>query len=124
MSEKLAPLEEGLLKAMRAIDNQIAREMQRTPAERDLHGVNKTKPYDDRLERVATFILDSLGENQICLDSLLVLSRAMVKVLRLVSEDLGEEGLGEVRTEYCFRAFDEILGEAEKGRRSLRQELN
>ena len=33
MNQKLTPLDEGLLRALRAIDTQVAREMQRTPAE-------------------------------------------------------------------------------------------
>jgi len=124
MTEKLPPLEEGLLQAMKAIDNQIAREMQRTPAVQDAEGVQKWKPFEDRLERVASFILDSLGSNDTQLDSLLVLSRAFTKALRLAVEDLGGEVLGKVRSEYCIQAFEEIQVDADKGRRELRDELN
>jgi len=38
---KAPPLEQGLLTAMKAIDNQIAREMQRSPAEREAPGMQK-----------------------------------------------------------------------------------
>lgn len=105
---KLPHLEEGLLKAMQAIDNQVAREMQRTPEQRAEHGVQKWEPFLRRVERISSFILNSMGENQVSLDALLVLSQATSKALQLTIDDLGSEGLGSVRTQYCI-SFAEAL---------------
>lgn len=91
---------------MQAIDNQIAREMQRTPAELEAHGVQKWEPYAKRIELVSAFTLTALGEEQISLDAVLVLTQALAKTLQLVVEDLGTDGLGKVRTSYCVSAAD------------------
>ena len=114
---RLPPLEGGLLTAMIAIDKQVRREMQRTPAQRDELGVDKWEPYQKRIERISSFVLNALGSNDVQIDSLLVLSQAMTKAMALVAEDLGLEGLGEVRAEYSRTAFEKI---AEDARRSLR----
>jgi hypothetical protein len=37
--KSVSPLEAALLQCLTALDNQVAREMQRTPAERELHGM-------------------------------------------------------------------------------------
>ena len=106
---KYPPLEEGLLKSMQALDNQIARAVARTPAEREVHGVQKWEPIGERVERVSAFILDRLGEQACGVDSVIVLSQAFAKALVLLSEDLGVDGLGQLRTQYILRA-GEILG--------------
>ncbi|MCB0359421.1 MAG: hypothetical protein KDD44_07285, partial [Bdellovibrionales bacterium] len=71
---KEEPLVRGLRMAMQALDRQVARAMQRDPAERDVHGVQKWEPLQERIERVSSFLLNSLGEQEIQLDSLLVLA--------------------------------------------------
>lgn len=97
-------LEESLLTALKAIDNQVARAMERTPAEREVSGVQKWKPFDDKIEQVSTLILDNFGEG-ISLDGVLVMSQAMVKALSILSSELGSEGLGDLRTTYVKEAL-------------------
>ena len=114
---KPPPLETGLLMAMQALDNQISREVnQRDPSAREVHGVQKWAPIDKRVERVSSLIMDSLGDNEITLDSILVLSQSFVKSLCLISSELGEEGLGEVRVEYVKEAIRRIGIELERTR--------
>ena len=120
MNSKEGKLEEGLLQAMRALDNQVARALQRTPAQREIHGVQKWEPYETRVESVTAFILNSLGEGDALLDSVFVLAQAFAKALRLVAEDLGADGLGKMRLEYCLDAFEKIANDAAKGRSELR----
>jgi hypothetical protein len=114
-SQPLSPLEEALRTAMRAIDNQIAREMQRTPEEMESHGAQKWDPLDKRIELVTSFVLNSLGESETQLDSLLVLSQAFAKSLRLITDDLEADGLGKLRSQYCKVAFERIAEDARKG---------
>jgi len=116
---EIPPLEAGLLTAMRAIDNQIARTMQRTPEELSKHGVQKWEPYQKRIESIASFVLDSIGTRQVDLDSLLVLSQAFTKALTLLVNDLEEKGLGHIRSEYCGAAFASILKDAQRGIESV-----
>jgi hypothetical protein len=115
-------LEEALTVAMRAIDNQIARAMQRTPAEREVHGVSKWEPYESRVENVTAFILNQLGENEVSLDSVFVFAQAFTKVLRLASEDLGADGLGKVRTEYCIDTMEKIASDSSKTLSEIRSQ--
>ena len=123
--EKLPPLEEGLLAALQAIDNQVAREIgSRTPVEREEHGVQKWEPLTARIERVCGFVLDKFGENEIDLDGLVVLGQALTKTLQLLYEELGEEGLGKVRFKYCSSALEEIEKSAARGLRSSSGGLN
>jgi hypothetical protein len=105
------PLEIGLRQALQALDNQIAREMQRSPAEREALGVLKSEPIETRVERVTAYLLSLFGE-EIQLDSLMVLARALVKTLALVVEDCGAEGLGEVRSRYIERLAESIVRDA------------
>ncbi|RMG39692.1 MAG: hypothetical protein D6719_12715 [Candidatus Dadabacteria bacterium] len=117
MTKKKAPhsLEEHLLRAMRLIDNQIAREMQRTPEERETEGVLKWTPYKKRSELLTSVILNAVGENSVKLDSLLVLLDSSAKALELLMSDLGSSGLGSVRSAYCqetIRAVQESMRRA------------
>ena len=105
------PLELGLRQALQALDNQIAREMQRSPADRETHGVLKWEPIESRIERVSAYLLSIFGE-EIQLDSLMVLAQALVKTLALVVEDCGAEGLGEVRSRYIERAAEAVIRDA------------
>jgi hypothetical protein len=114
MSEQNGKLEEGLLQAMKAIDNQVARAMQRSPEERERLGVQKWEPYESRIEHLTAFILSEVGDNSVTLDSLVVLAQSFTKALRLVSEDLGAEGLGQVRSSYCLDAMEKIERDAAK----------
>jgi hypothetical protein len=118
--EKLSNLESGLLAAMKAIDNQILREVaHRSPEQREHHGVQKWDAFSSRVERIASFLLNALGDDEIKLDSVLVLAQALTKSLELAIDDLGEEGLGDVRTKYCLDALEKIASYAERARRGL-----
>jgi hypothetical protein len=112
------PLEIGLRQALQALDNQIAREMQRSPSERESRGVLKWEPIESRVERVSAYLLSLFGE-EIQLDSLMVLSQALVKTLSLVVEDCGAEGLGEVRSRYIERIAEAIVRDATAMRSSV-----
>jgi hypothetical protein len=116
---KTTPLEDGLLSAMKAIDNQIARRMQRSPDERDVGGVQKWEPHQEKIESVCSHILRSFGEDEVGLDAVLVLTQAYGKALYLIVEELGEDSLGDVRTAYCQAAFENLLRDIEQGMRSL-----
>ena len=122
MSEQRGKLEEGLLQAMKAIDNQVARAMQRTPAERESQGVQKWEAYETRVEQVAAQILNDLGEQEVTLDSVIVLAQAFTKALRLVTHDLGVEGLGSTRSAYCLDAMGKIERDAQRVARDLGEE--
>lgn len=105
---------------MQALDKQILRAVSsRNPEKLERHGVQKWEPISERVEMVATLILDKLGDNHIELDSVLVLSQALSKVLQLVAEDLGRDGLGELRTAYLKRAFELITDSALRGEQAL-----
>ena len=110
--QKSPALYEGLVKALRALDQQIAREMQRTPAELEVHGVNKWKPLAERVEIVTALLLDAFNDRSVELDSVLVMSQAFVKALYLLTEDLGLAGLGEMRREYSAAAFRAVSDDA------------
>lgn len=119
MPEKITPLEEGLLKALRAIDAQVAREMQRTPAEREESGSQKWEPFNKRIENIAAFLIDHISEQNIQLDSLIVLSQALTKVLKIFSEDMGEDGLGRIRTTYIRWTLENLARDSSDGLRAL-----
>jgi hypothetical protein len=115
-------LEEALTTAMKAIDNQVARALQRTPVEREIHGVSKWEPYESRVESTTSFLLNHLGEGEVSLDSLFVLSQAFVKALRFATEDLGQDGLGKVRTEYCIDTMEKVESDAVKTLSEIRSQ--
>ncbi len=118
-SNKMGKLEQGLQQALQAIDTQIAREMQRDPAALELQGVQKWEPYQKRVEHLTTFLMDSLGDNNIDLDGILVLSQALAKTLYFIVQDLSEEGLGKVRSQYCLEASKNILRDMQQLQNSL-----
>ena len=120
MNDRRGKFEEGLLQAMQAIDNQIARALQRTPAQRETLGVQKWEPYETRVEHTAAFVLNELGDATVTFDSLVVLSQAFTKALRLVAEELGADGLGTMRAAYCVDAMEKIERDAEKTLGELR----
>lgn len=99
-------LAQGLIAAMKALDNQIARKMQRSPAEREEGGVQKWSPYAEKVEQTTALVLDAFGSQDIELDSILVTSQALVKALYLIIEEV--EDLGELRTSYCQDALEKI----------------
>jgi hypothetical protein len=118
---KLPPLQEGLLQALQAIDKQIARELNtRTPAEREQMGLKKWEAFESRVESLTVFLLDEFGAETINLDSLLVLSQALVKALSLTARDLENEGLGVLRSEYCVDAFEKLLIDIERAKAELK----
>ncbi|MCB0322643.1 MAG: hypothetical protein KDD69_03685 [Bdellovibrionales bacterium] len=114
---KLPPLEEGLLKALRALDNQIARQMERSPTERAERGVQKWEPYQSKIEEVCALLMNGIGDEELRLDGVLVAAQALTKSLYLISEELGEVGLGKLRSAYCRDAFEAIIRDAERGLR-------
>lgn len=116
---KKSVLEEGLINALRAIDNQVAREMQRSPAQLEAHGVQKWEPYQSRIESIAALLIDNINAGEIQLDSLIVMSQAVVKAMEIILSDLGQDGLGEVRTHYCRAAMEFITVSAESAKQQL-----
>ena len=116
---KLSVLEESLVRALQAIDNQIAREMQRAPEKLEVHGVQKWEPYQSRIEGIAAFLIDQINGGEIQLDSLIVMSQAVVKGMEIVLSDLGEDGLGKVRANYCRAAMEFIATTAESAKQQL-----
>ena len=118
--KKLPPLEEGILLACRAIDNQIAREMQRDPAEIEQHGLLKFEPYAKRVETVTGMVLDQLEEQMITIDSVLVFAQAFTKTLSILTNDLGEKGLGNVRASYVRETLKLLQRDIE----SMKKETN
>lgn len=119
---KLPPLEGGLLSALQAIDNQVARAMQRSPEQREEQGVQKWEPYNSRIEQLTVFLLDTLAEQEAELDGLLVLSQATTKTLHMLIADLGEKGLGKMRSNYCREALKHILDDASRALENLQDE--
>lgn len=109
---QLSKLETALLTAMQSIDMQIAREMQRSPSQREEHGVQKWDAYQKRIENISAFLLNNIANRNLELDSLLVLSQAFAKSLQILVEELGEKGLGIVRSSYCMSAADAIARDA------------
>lgn len=105
-------LESGLLSALSAIDSQIARALNKTQEERDTYGLEKWEIYQSKLEQLTGFLLDCFGDQQVQLDSLLVLSQATAKALSMITEDLGEAGLGNTRSRYCLRAAESLERDA------------
>lgn len=49
----LSKLEEALLSVLKSLDNQMAREMQRSPAELEALGVQKWEPMSKRVDIVS-----------------------------------------------------------------------
>jgi len=110
--------------ALQALDSQISREMQRSPAEVELQGVQKWEPYQKRIELVTAMILQALSDEEIGLDGILVLSQAVTKALAFISDDLGPDGLGKMRSAYAESAFDAIETDCAKALRILRSETD
>ena len=111
--QKLPLLDESLIRALELIDSQIARAMERTPAEREVSGVQKWKPFEERIERLSGLLLDNFGE-RVQLDSVVVLSQVMVKVLSILCQEMGSDGLGDVRGQYVQEALKLLEIEVER----------
>ena len=111
--QKLPLLDESLIRALELIDSQVARAMERTPEQREKGGVQKWKPLEERVERLSTLILDNFGD-RVQLDSILVLSQAMVKVLGLLCQEMGQDGLVELRSLYIQDALKILEIEVER----------
>lgn len=105
---KLEPLEAGILTALKALENQIARELQRTPSETELQGVTKWEPYSKRVEKVTGFVLDLIESKSVDLDGIFVMAQAFSKALAMVATDVGPSDLGEVRSDH-MRAAGQAL---------------
>jgi hypothetical protein len=108
--------------AMRALDNQVARDWQkRAPEDRESLGVLKWEPINTRVENLSVFLLESFGDQLIGLDSLLIMSQAMAKSLQLIVDELGAEGLGEVRKAYCLGAAENISRDIARLQQALKE---
>ena len=105
-AKKRPKLEQGILELMQALDSQVARALERTPAEREIHGVQKWEPLGEKVEQVSAFVLESFAGRAITLDALLICAEAFGKSLRLIVDELGSEGLGQIRTRYCEQALE------------------
>ena len=121
---QLSRLEEGLMMAMRAIDEQVAREMQRSDAEREQKGVQKWDPLQKRIEKAASILLNAFAKDDIKLDSLLVLSQALTKSLQLIVDEIGTEGLGHIRSGYCNWTLENISTYADRAIKQLKGNAN
>ncbi len=125
MSEKKevrSKLEAGLITAMQALDNQIARSVERTPEQREEHGVQKWEPMAQRVEQICVLLINALGDEEIRLDSVVVLAQALSKALFMIVDDLEGVDLGQVRTAYCLDALENILNDAERAKKLLKGE--
>jgi hypothetical protein len=113
------PLFDGVHRSLRAIDSQIAREMQRTPTQSEMHGVTKWAPMSKRVELLSAFFLDHLGDaaesaDAFSFESLLVMAQSTVKALSLIVRDLGEADLGEIRSSYARDALSTMQFDVER----------
>ena len=111
----LPPLQGGLLVTLSSLDNQIAREMQRTPKELAAQGVQKWEPIAKRIEMITVFLLEQFSRQKFGLEALLVLTQAGTKALRMIVEEVGTEGLGQVRTGYVTKALESLEEDSRKG---------
>ncbi len=118
---KLTILEESLIRALQALDSQVQRAMERTPAQREESGVQKWKPFEERVEKLTGLILDAFGES-IELDSVIILTQTMAKSLSMLCEDLGSEGLGELRSAYVEDTLRLLSIDIERAQRVLKKE--
>ncbi len=107
-------MEDSLIGALKALDNQILRAIQRDPATRAIEGVQKWQPYQDRIESICSLLLNALGEKDIDLDGLIILTQAMSKTLNFVTEDLGPDGLGKLRSAYIKDTFEKLERDAKE----------
>lgn len=122
-------LELALMRVVQLLDTQVAREMQRAPVEREQSGVQKWEPYRRRGERISSLLLEGITEGELELDGLLILSEAIPRCLRILAEELGEDGLGKVRSSYVRELFVNLerevhLGQTALGRRDSDSQLN
>ena len=101
-------LQQHVLASLHALDAQVARAMQRTPKEREEHGVEKWQPFQERVERITGVVLQGFADEACKLDGVLIMAEAYAKSLRMLVEELEKEGLGEVRSRYCEVAFSNI----------------
>lgn len=108
------PLEGGVLQALSAVDSQLDRALQRTPGERETLGVSKEVPMAERVERVAAFIIDRIGDRSASLEALTVLAEAHVKALAMMADELGSEHLGKVRSSLLSHALDRMAADASR----------
>jgi len=120
------PLFDGVHRSLRAVDSQIAREMQRTPAEREVHGVTKWQPMSKRVELLSAFFLDHIGdpatsEDAFSFEALLVMAQSTVKALSLLVQDLGEADLGDLRSQYARDALNSMQFDVERALSEISQ---
>ena len=91
-------ISEHLLQLCNAIDQQVARELQRDPVERQEHGVSKQEPYRKRREMLSLSLLEAFSTGAVNIDGMLVVTESLAKTLEVITEELGSEGLGKYRS--------------------------
>jgi hypothetical protein len=111
----LPPLESGLSSALKAVHNQIERELQRNPEQTAMYGVKKWVPMQKRVEQLTTFLIDQLQDKEITLEALLVIAQSTTKVASIVSSDVGAKGLGNIRAEYVQKSLELIERDCREG---------
>lgn len=104
----LSKLEGALLTTLKSLDNQMAREMQRSPEQLEKLGVQKWEPISKRVELITGFLLDRIGDDDIKIESLLVLLQSLSKTLYLLSDELQSDGLGKIRAEYILDTSQKV----------------
>lgn len=116
-------LETNLLALLHNLDTQVARAMQRTPAELEEEGLNKQSIYLEKIEKISQIVLSAVADTTNQLDSLLILSQALSKALFLIVEELGQENLGKTRSLYCLQALENIEHDVGRGLNELKAPL-
>lgn len=112
---KEPPLESSLRKALESIDHQLAREFSsRSPETYQELGVSKSEPMQERVERIASFLIQEFGNNQIQLEGVSVLAEAVVKVLNIISHDLDPQEIGRVRSALILRTLERIASDSQR----------
>ena len=120
---KEEPLSEGLKRALQALDHQVSRDVNtRGPEEVAEKHFEKWEAIDERIERVSSEVLQWVGENEIRLDSMLIMSQALVKALSLAVMELEREGLGKTQTAYCVAAFESMTEDVRRALATLHDE--
>jgi hypothetical protein len=112
--KNLSPLEAGITEALSALNNQILREIQRSPTQREGKGLSKSEPINKRVELLTGIILNLLGEEHCSIEALIVLAESSVKALRMTCEDLETEGLGKMRSLYVADSVSKIYDDSRK----------
>ena len=123
MNEQRIISDGQLIEVLSSLEKQIARAANRkTELEVAESGFGKENIHSDKIERITGSIITSFEDNEIGLDSVLVLTQALLKSLRFISEDLNNEDLGEVRTELINTTINAVDRDLQLLKKSRNQE--